>query len=859
MVEIYKISATLTVRDELNAALALAIANARKLAAVLRDVQKASNSAFAGGGARAGAHAANGMTGAGGGAAAATSAASAMGSSIVIARMRVMTDQAERMSRATSLTLRNSQALERVTNRGLPPIWHGYPQVPGGGAQMRLGGPRGVAPHMYRPTFTGYGGGGGIPGGPGVTYFPPGAGGPAMLGGAGGPALLGGPPGGGGGGGGGPPGGGGGGGGGFGRFGGLIDGYLLMHAGEIGTRFGEGVMEALGKMLEAGGQLVRQQNLLRATGMSDEEFNMADRVAWAATKAMPQFSYADNIKKYGELRSVLSPYTADGTLAQREQMALASQTGVNQLSAISGAVTGKATDSNKAIRAAEMMGYTVDRATGKLDPARLKQFLDYLAAAEITTHGLVNEKTLFQAAQTGSLAMKNLSLVGLQKLTPLLSEQGGFRTGTALQSMFQQMIGGVMPERILKDWSKLGLLNMKDVTPTKTGARIGEHAFDSMSGMESDPIGTLQKVLLPALVAHGITNPLEQQKEIFRLMSRNTTQRMTGNVLAQLVQIAKDVVMQQQVPSSQSTIDNFNAHDLQFNLNNMAGAWTSFSEIFGKAVIPVVIPALRAITEALMFFGGEMKAHPTIAKDILITAGIIGGLALIVGTVATVFGGLLIAFTALSAAGVIVTMTFGTFVGIMAAAAIEIPIAIAGIVFAFEMLTNAKVRNRVVNWINGIQTAIFAGVSAGVHWVEKQVGALGMDLGHAIWGAISSAFAWVKHEIATMGGIFGGPSKPGGLQNPGPSVIIPPAAATGTGNGSSRTGPQHHDLTAQIAHGVAKGLHGAVLVATHGGAPLAALVTQHQVQAMRRPNRGTSGFDNRQAPRTPGHAIAVRG
>ena len=42
------------------------------------------------------------------------------------------------------------------------------------------------------------------------------------------------------------------------------------------------------------------------------------------------------------------------------------------------------------------------------------------------------------------------------------------------------------------------------------------------------------------------------------------------------------------------------------------------------------------------------------------------------------------------------------------------------------------------------------------------------------------------------------------------------------------------------------------------GKPLAAMVTRHQVEAMRQPRRGTSSRDNRVAPSMPSQAVGNR-
>jgi hypothetical protein len=616
----------------------------------------------------------------------------------------------------------------------------------------------------------------------------------------------------------------GGGGSGIGRFAGIVDGYILMQGGAMAQHLGMTIASVVERAFDQAGDLIRQQNLLWASGMSDSDQKLAMRTAQATSLSLPALSIADNLKSLGELRSVLGSMSEAARIFPQ----------FAKFSLIGNSVTGRQTDAYTAIRAAEMLGWTVNRKTGQFDTGRAGQFMNMLTAAEIATHGRVDERQMFNFAQMASLAAKNMSILGLQNMIPIINEMGGMRAGTALQSINQQMIGGVMPQRVLADWQKLGLIDSSKVTATRTGIRVGEGAFKGMSQLGDNPVAWIEDVLVPAMEKAGYGKD-RQIGEIMRLFGRSTSQREAGIIATQLVQISKDVRMQQQVRSPDDIISEFMQSDLQMNVANAMGALNNALANIGKDAAPAAIYVLKEVTSIFNDISKFAQRHPIETKWIVMGVSVIAGAMVVAGTFLTAVGAIAIGITALGAS------VGGIAVGSIVAGLALLPIEIAGVAAAIWGLTK-------VNW--------------------KAVGKAIGDIGASIWNSLLNMFTWVKNQILSI--------LPGINPNA-PPVSLPGAPGGRGGNnlkfGGATGGPSDSNstdsegtkldarghrivqsVTQGVAHGVAKALNGAAV--QMDGMTVGALILHHQVETMKRPVRGKSSFDSRQHPRRVHHAIA---
>lgn len=153
------------------------------------------------------------------------------------------------------------------------------------------------------------------------------------------------------------------------------------------------------------------------------------------------------------------------------------------------------------------------------------------------THGKVDANAWFQLAQRGGPALSNMDDRGLLEMAIATQAMGGPRAGTALTSLYQQMIGGKMPEYAAKKLHALGL-----VGDYKVG--LGGHLLWAKGALDNDFTRTLQKrpaeavkIMKKAMEAHGYDSIEKQVPQLFEMLGRQTTQRLVHDFLRNLPQI----------------------------------------------------------------------------------------------------------------------------------------------------------------------------------------------------------------------------------------------------------------------------------------------------------------------------------
>lgn len=614
-----------------------------------------------------------------------------------------------------------------------------------------------------------------------------------------------------------------GGGGGSGRYAGIVDGAVLMQGGMWATQAGHTIGDAIFDAIKSGADVIRQQNLLWASGMSQADQAAAMSAAQSNSYKLPMFNVAENLKSLGELRSVA------GSMSEAIQML----PGMNQYQMISSAVGANGASAYTAARTGEMLGWLrFDKKTGRFDEDRYTQFMNFMAAAQIATHGKVNDRQMYNFAQRGSLAAKNMSILGLQNMVPIINEIGGNAAGTALTSINQQFLGGVMPQRVFDELDRLKLVERAG--RGKNGKRVpGGAEFKGLAQLGDNPVAWVEDVMIPAMQKAGVSDK-GQVQEIMKLFGRSTSQREAGIIATQMLQIAKDVQMQQQVRDPSSILNQFMKSDVSLAAGNTMGAFQHAMENIGVTVGPQAVHVLNEITNFLNNVAKFARANPGKVRWMVDIAAGAAVAAVAIGTIMTIAGGVAL-FAAI----------LGTPAGLAAAGVITAIAAAMGAVVGLGAVAAKIDWSKFFDW------------KSKMSGLDKQI----MGIGPAIWNKLTSTFDWLKKQILSIvpGFLMPGPSTAVPKGDPGKGLRLAPPPGPDPNNSVNSTGhknsrgqmiyePQH---TAFI-HALKHALNGVAV--QMDGEKVGTLVTQHQVNAMRRPTRGKSAFDNTQNPRRTFHA-----
>ena len=616
------------------------------------------------------------------------------------------------------------------------------------------------------------------------------------------------------------------------RQGGHGGGFDLLMGGMMAGYIGDSLADALKDPIQQAAGLQNARMALQRQLGSSADYATLTSAAAAVTKAFPSSTLTANLKAAGDLYSVIgSAPEAAAMLNPVAQYTIASNA-INP---------GKVPDAYVALRSAEMLGYTTDPRTGKMSPQRAQSFLDILEAAQISTQGRVNEQSFLGFAQQAGLAGKNLSPQGLRSMVPVINEVGGQRAGTALSSISNQLLGGVMPQRVVADWEKLHLINMKDVTATRTGVRVGAGAIANSAQFAQNPVAWVEQTLIPAMQKAGFSRQ-QELTEIMRLFSRTTSQREVGIMSTQLLQIHKDYAQQLNALPTAQTVQQLYSGNLDQNVLNLQGAWNTLMAQLGTTILPTLVPIMQSLTKAIQGLTDDVVAHPTLAKDLLLTGGALAALAISASGVLLPLGALRLALMGLGGVGGGGTgslaaggaTAFGTEAGATLAA--RLALAAPGIGLAIGAAFAAYFVGKAVDQLIGGSAPPNVGkVRGGYHPADTPApgSATGTFLGN-LW-----------HEATTGSGGRVNPAT--GLPPAGPIITIPAPAAAPAATQATSSGPHgassrgdHHALTAAVAAGVQQGMAGATV--NMDGRKVGSIVTAHQTKAISAArNRGRTG------------------
>ncbi|MCZ6923561.1 phage tail tape measure protein [Acinetobacter baumannii] len=255
------------------------------------------------------------------------------------------------------------------------------------------------------------------------------------------------------------------------------------------------------------------------------------------------------------------------------------------------------------------------------------------------TGGRVQAEEWLNVIKTGGIAAKGMDNKAFYyKMEPLVQEMGGHRVGTSMMSAYQNLYQGRTTQRAAANLDKFGLIgDYSKVKHNKTGdlSYLDIGAIKGADLFKKDQFAWMEKVLVPALNAKGITKESDVIDAIGSIFSNRTASNLFAQMYMQRDQIHKNAKL------------NEGAFNID-QLNTQAQGTTSGKELearaklndaylqFGQTILPIYTQALVMASSALQGFTGWMQQSPTLAKALgtgllLIAGGLvaIGGLLLI--------------------------------------------------------------------------------------------------------------------------------------------------------------------------------------------------------------------------------------
>jgi hypothetical protein len=380
---------------------------------------------------------------------------------------------------------------------------------------------------------------------------------------------------------------------------------------------------------KAAQEYTHQLNQMRTAGMDNKEIADSIAVAWKTTGSVITSTVTGNLNTTKDLRSVFGStrealkytpkyamiegaYTGilDGKLSSRaHEQAYAMAKSLDELGRIK----------NEAMfdKSAEGMFRVTQATLGRVLPSDYQQMLKYAGPAKFK----FTDDFLYKKAS--SLILENKTAGG----------GGASRVGTQLMSAFKTVVTGVMNKDSLAKFVSIGLADAKSSLKTTTIGTVLKGGLRGKEIFEADPINWVNQVLLPHLVKHKRINPKNTDALLSASNQLFKDNRLAGALVAEVIkkpyQFDRSSNLYDKTMSISQSYKQSLANDPNTNYQALGAAWKNLNLVFGQHVVPILIPMVNQLAQAIQKTAQYLNANPGIAKAIVqFNALAVGALAL---------------------------------------------------------------------------------------------------------------------------------------------------------------------------------------------------------------------------------------
>jgi hypothetical protein len=258
---------------------------------------------------------------------------------------------------------------------------------------------------------------------------------------------------------------------------------------------------------------------------------------------------------------------------------------------------------------------------GLSSPKEFETQANFVQKVIAGSRGRVDATQLLQALKTGGVGLSRLNneafYLGSE---PLIQEFGGQRFGTAVMSIYQNLVQARGTVTAQQELYRLGLLNPAMVKFNQLGQlkKALPGAFRGSEVLESEgPLALLNKVLLPAFKAKGVTT----DEAIIRELGMILGNRTGSGLMSRIFQQRATIEMQATANRSAQDITGLTATAKKTpagQLIELHKKWADVMRELGNAVLPIAIRAVVGLTGVVKGVLGFAREFPTLTKGIVI-------------------------------------------------------------------------------------------------------------------------------------------------------------------------------------------------------------------------------------------------
>ena len=259
----------------------------------------------------------------------------------------------------------------------------------------------------------------------------------------------------------------------------------------------------------------------------------------------------------------------------------------------------------------------IDRRGGFKDEATFNRNLNLAERLVTGSGGFLKFQDLGAFSQNAGTAFRSLSDEGLMHMEGLMIEQGGQKAGTALMSLYQNLVAGRTPKKTMGLLQDLGLAQLEEQTHGSVGGKpLKSLVMTNIQGsdlLQSDPAKWMTDVLLPALQAKGITKESDVLKAVNDVLSNRNASNQGSIMTAQEFQVLRDYKLAKGAMGAGDVV-NMYKDSASGAERDFAAAWTDFKKEFGQTMLPAITGMLRTGSAILRTINGAVNSPMTAAQ-----------------------------------------------------------------------------------------------------------------------------------------------------------------------------------------------------------------------------------------------------
>jgi hypothetical protein len=375
------------------------------------------------------------------------------------------------------------------------------------------------------------------------------------------------------------------------------------------SKAGGGILHFLEKSVDASKEYTRQLSLMNAAGMTHKDITEATASAWKTSRTVLTSGVAENMASLRELRSVFGKdhmHEAYGILptVQRTKAILEALTGKEQ--------HGVAFDM---VKAAEL------RTSGVMTEDRLQRNADLMARTLMAMGGTLDVRDFHSTFKMGKMATLKWSDDFAYKILPTFMQEmktsgggsggGAQSAGTALATLSQAVVQGVILKSSIPLWQSMGLIKPSDIVRTGTGAtQIKAGGIKGSQLFQENPYEWANTVLAPAIAGYGKTHGLNREQVIAKMFGNRNAQFAANTFIGKSAQFERDKTLIESVGDSKEAYDKLLKTNPQLASMAMHKQWENIQARIGYEILPRMIPYMLKFADQLDRLSQWMEKNP---------------------------------------------------------------------------------------------------------------------------------------------------------------------------------------------------------------------------------------------------------